>query len=172
MTVDLYADREDTGSAATDGTLNLLDASAQPFTTGLTWNTYDGANAWTTPGGDTGAVLSSIVGISSDDVTFDDVNDVPSQHTFASTTALVAAVQAAYDSGPGARAQFALDFALPASNDRNLLRFDAAAASETSEGTGNGGIGPSITIEYVPEPGSLALLALGGLCVLTRRRAA
>ncbi len=157
VTVVLYGDKVDTSSANDAGTLNLLDASVQPFTNDLTWETYDGTNAWTAVGGDFTGTLSSIVGIRSTDTVTD------SAHTFASTTALIAAVQAAYDSSTDVR--FGLDFDVN-SAARNLVRFRGA------QGNSDGTIAPSITIDYVPipEPASVILLTMGGLCLIKGRR--
>ena len=133
-----------------DGNLNAYTAFDAAT---ATWSDPDGsAGADATAGGTIGTLLST--------GTFTIADTSPTTRTFSSTAALVSFLQSAYDGTTD------VDFRLGAADDsvNAFLRTDAGAVTGTGQAT--------LVVDYtvVPEPGSLALLGLGGLMLVRRRR--
>ena len=148
VTVTVYQSGTATGSTGTSDNYDLdLTALTGAVTNGATWNST------------VGFYDSTLVSITGDPTTV--VENTP--FTFNSNTDLVNYVQAALSSDT---VQFGLKSDdLEALTERNFFAFG------NNELQGTVAV-PSITIDYtpVPEPGSLALLALGGISMLQRRR--
>ena len=62
-----------------------------------------------------------------------------------------------------------VDFDFGATGITNLSELNYLEVGFKSNGTGDGTL-DNVSVTAIPEPGSLALLGLGGLCVLKRRR--
>lgn len=127
------------------GTQADLYAAAQPWNTGATWNTTDGSTPWTTPGGTSTGTLFAF----NNTVIPDNSGVVPVSFD---VTSLVS------DWTSGALTN---DGILLTGTEGDGLHFYIAGADA-----------PSLTITYTPEPASLALIGLGGLSILARRRRA
>lgn len=133
----------------------------QSFTeTGVTWNSRNGTNLWTTPGGDfSGTLLSSQsgnpnTGTSSGNPLW----------TFASSANFISAAQSAFDSGGQT-----LYFIAKLNDETGLTRRIFQILGDENATTGSR---PSLTVNYtaVPEPGIVALFAIAAGTVLFRRR--
>lgn len=150
VTLTLTIDARDTGGSANETvTLNLHQLSASFTNGGVTWTSRDGTNNWTTPGGDFGGVLASD-SANADTVNANDTVDFTS-----------AALASAAESAIGGSIYFLAK--LDVENDtRNIFRFKASNLA----GSGK----PTLTIDYIPEPSTALLGALGMLCLLRRRR--
>jgi hypothetical protein len=137
---------QDATSQSVSVQLDLL-ALTQPFTeTGATWNTYNGTNAWTTPGGDYNpTVLSSFSANPASASSF---------QTFATSASFVTASQAAVNGSQPLYLIVKLDD--ETGLNRHIFNF-------SSDDNASLGQRPSLTIDYTPVPeASTALLALIG----------
>ena len=152
MTFSIYQEADTSVSVAGNYTVELRSVSQSFDETTATWsNTFNGGM---TLGG---SALSSL--------TMDPEVAAITQHTFASSSALVALVQSAAD---GAQA-VNLALLVPSvenGGSRVVMRFGADNSSfplETSR--------PALTVDYtpVPEPVSLTMLGLGALICRRRR---
>ena len=148
----------DTGSESATITLNLHQLSSSfsngDGTTGVTWTSRDGTNNWTTPGGDFGAALASTTGNPRTAAAGSTVNF--------SGASLGSAVQ----NSIGGTLNLLAKSATEDNTTRNLFQF---ASTRNIVGSPVHP-GPVLTIEYIPEPSTALLGALGALCLLRRRR--
>jgi hypothetical protein len=157
----LVATRTDSGAnGSVNGQLNLnLVALTNPFNEAeVTWNNRTTANTWTTPGGDLGTTLSS----HSDNPTT--ITNLTS-FVFPTSASLVSAVQTVADANGTFSFAVKADNSVETTNTRNVFFFYSE-----EDGNAPSSARPELTVNYtVPEPGSLALIAMPLLGLLTRR---
>ncbi|HOW96356.1 MAG TPA: DNRLRE domain-containing protein [Kiritimatiellia bacterium] len=143
-----FAEGTGTGSATGDG---------------ATWNTYDGVNAWTTAGGDFDSGYS-VLGVKG---TLGVNPGEPNGRFYTwDITALLNDVTA-WSELQSYGAMLRIDETVPPSGQR----FNAYTSSDSTTYTAP--YLPSLTITAIPEPGTLALLAMGlpvGAMLLRRRK--
>lgn len=142
-------------TASADGDIDLeLYELSQSFDAGITWNARTGSANWTAPGGDLGSNLVTVAG--------DPGTAAPNDTFDFSSASLTSSVASANGSS--------LYLLLKSGSEDNTA--DNLFIFASNVNTTNGAAGPVLTIDYtpVPEPTSLALLGLGGLCMLRRRR--
>lgn len=143
-------------TASTGGTVNLeLYQLTRAFVeASSTWQSY-GTGNWTTPGGD----FSTLLGTAASDPTVG-----TGILSFASTPALVAAVQSAYN----ASTNFSMLMKLENSAESVAVQREFIFYSDDYTTSADR---PKLIVEYtvVPEPAS-ALLAAAGLALCARRR--
>jgi len=140
------------GSGTYTAELRLLNTLFDETT--ATWN-----SPWTNPGGDFSTLLST----QSADVNAGE----DTQFVFSSTPAFVAAAQAAVDNSTPLAFMIKGDDAMEQSSERNLFFFQP---DDGGQAGGGAGTPPILTIDFVPEPATMSLLAIGGLGALIRRR--
>lgn len=135
-------------------------AAGTPSTTTATWVRRDGTDLWATPGGDFTTLLSTA---SADPTTFLAGNSL----TFASTADFIASAQTAFDEGD----PFGMLLKLNATSEGENLRRPFFFVSDNPSNTGSSipANSPKLVIDYIPEPGTSALL-LGGFGLLAARR--
>jgi hypothetical protein len=124
---------------------------------GATWTQYEGTNLWNTAGGDfDGGVLSSVPGSGGGSGSQGD------QHIFASSAAFVAAANDALTNKGGL-----LELILIGDEGTGPNNFWRYASDDEAVSSRR----PLLEIETaIPEPATMALLGIGGLMVLRRRR--
>jgi MYXO-CTERM domain-containing protein len=148
VTVTIYQSETETGATGTPGSYDLdLTALAGSVNNSSTWNSASGLYD------------STLVSITGDPTSVTQ----NAEFTFNSSSALVSYVQDALVSDT---VQFGLKSDdLEALNERNFFAFGRTSTEPTT------GTSASITITYVPEPGSLAvgLVGLGALAMRRRR---
>ncbi|MBP7830459.1 MAG: DNRLRE domain-containing protein [Kiritimatiellae bacterium] len=130
---------------------------------GATWNTYDGVNAWTTPGGDFDAA-HSVVGVKG---TLGVNPAEPNGRFFTWDITSLLNDPTAWSELQAYGAMLRIDETVPPSGQR----FDAFTSSDSTTYTAP--YLPTLHLAVVPEPGTLALLALGlpaGALLLRRRK--
>lgn len=168
ITLTLTKRTEDDGSGTQDEdhtiTIHeLVGTIDESSVTGPTWanRDADAPTPWTTPGGDFSAtVLSSYTGNAYSDA-------VGTQYVFPSSSDFIATAQNALD-GSGTFYLEMLSEDSEADSDRGLFQF----FSDDIEDDGNNEVGnfPLLTIEYIPEPASLALMLFGVASLVTWRK--
>lgn len=141
----------------TEGTGGLSGAT----NSGATWNNSANGTAWTTPGGDFNSTVLSTISVntrSADEIAY----------TFNSTPALVAAAQNALANGSDLSFLMKMNETSEALAVRNVFFF----YGDDATGTGNADVSkrPILTVTYIPEPGTMASAAFGGLLLMARRR--
>lgn len=145
VTVTLTIHASDGTSSGNTLQVDLLQLSRSFNESTATWNTYDGTNAWTTAGGDTGALLAS---------TSATTKTAPAGTllTFTST-ALATSLQSAYDASSS--------FNFLAKLDAESLTRDIYFLGGDNDPTL--AYRPLLTIDYtvVPEPGTVTMLIFG-----------
>jgi len=156
VTFILTAVSNDSTSGASPLQLDILPLATAFTAGGATWNTYNGTNAWTTPGGDYSSSPLSTVMLTPNAIV------AGNTATFASTTSFVSFVQGAYNSST--LAQFILKLDNETGTTRDIFFFGGDAAPNSS-------YRPSLTINYttVPEPSVTAMIGVGAMLVLLHR---
>lgn len=130
---------------------------------GATWNTYDGVNAWTAAGGDFDAGFS-VVGVKG---TLGVKDGEPNGRFFTWDITALLNDPTAWSELQSYGAMLRIDETVPPSGQR----FDAFTSSDSTTYTAP--YLPSVELTVIPEPGTLALLALGlpaGALLLRRRK--
>ena len=168
ITLTIKGERNDSGSSISEDVgfnLHELNSTfvegvgnvngANDTVGGVTWNSSQSGTSWT-PGGDFNSlVLSSITANpeAADEVTY----------TFGTSDAFVAAAQAALDGDGSLDLLLKLNDTDESEGGRRAFFYhsDDAAILEDR---------PILTIEFIPEPASFALLVLGGMIGVVRRR--
>ncbi len=139
-----------------------LHRSLKPWTeNGATWNTYDGSNAWAsagmTDGGGTPDYDSALIGSG-----HWNANDTPI--VFDITTAYLGWTDGGWDND---------GLAIYITGDESTESYVGFYSTEASSG-GIPGFDPILTVTYgpatIPEPASMALMGIGSMFVLRRKR--
>ncbi|WP_425400102.1 DNRLRE domain-containing protein [Aeoliella sp.] len=151
VTLRLTADRTDTSSQNADVVIDFHELSASFTNDDVTWTSRNGIDNWTTPGGDFGGVIASL--------TANAATVSPGDELEWSSAPLASATQDAI----GGSLYLIGKLNVEDSSTRNAFFFESLSAV---------GAEPELIIDYtsIPEPGSLALIGLGGVIVLLRRR--
>jgi hypothetical protein len=148
-TVSVFHNTEDFANhkpgPATDTDVTIHLASETP-TNAVTWNAYDGSNAWTTPGGDFGGALAT-TSANVETIGFDD-------EVAFNSASLTAAIQTAVTNADASISFVVIAPDLELAGVRDFFAFQ-----------GDGRNGPSLNVVFneitVPEPSTLVLAALG-----------
>jgi hypothetical protein len=139
-------------------TLQLFQLTSTFLESGVTWNSRDGTNNWSTPGGDFSSTLLSSV----------TANPTANNSlVFVSTPQFVSAVQSSVDSNTPFYFILKLDGAGESGNSRRIF-------SVNSDDAASPAARPTLSVTAVPEPSSAILMlggALTGLAGWRRRRA-
>jgi hypothetical protein len=151
-----HNDRDASNHRAGDATDTdvSIHLAAQIPTNAVSWNTYDGSNAWTTAGGDFGAALAT----TSANVDTIDLGDEVAFNNANLTTA----IQAAVSNGDASIGFVVIAPGLESTGLRDFFAFQ-----------GDGRTPPNLNVIFeIPEPSTLSLAALGllGLIGFGRRR--
>lgn len=132
------------------------DSYGSALTNGATWETSGAGKTWNTMGGD---FMPTILSSASVDPT---LNVPGTVSEFASSTEFVSAAQAAVDSRMPLTLLLKLNDVNEAENTRRAFHFHSDNTSTPSNA-------PTLTVTYVPEPTSAALI-LGGTAILVGAR--
>jgi hypothetical protein len=150
-----FSEFGDLDSEDANFTLQLFPLTASFSESGVTWNSRDGTANWTNPGGDfDGSTLLSSISAN------------PTSGgalAFASSLSFVSTAQTAYNSGATLNLILKLDATGESGPARRLFTM-------SSDDRGIVADRPALSVTYVPEPGSVGLLVLGGGLACAHRR--